>query len=85
MHKRDQQTVQGKSLQILNCKLAVFFCIQNLSNLKLLGLDLLQSVVPVVFVFCKLPPIFGALSQFCNLDDFSRRLLVIVCGGEERH
>ena len=28
---------QGKLLQILNCKLAVFFCIQNLSNLKLLG------------------------------------------------
>ena len=85
MNRLFKAVQQGKSLQILNHKLAVFFCIQNLSNLKLLGLDLLQSVVPVVFVFCKLPPIFGALSQFCNLDDFSRRLLVIVCGGEERH
>ena len=80
MNKLFKAVQQGKLPQILNCKLAVFFCIQNLSNLKLLGLDLLQSVVPVVFVFCKLPPIFGALSQFCNLDDFSRRLLIIVCG-----
>ena len=41
--KRDQQyfkAEQGKFLQILNCKLAVFFCIQNLSNLKLIGGDL---------------------------------------------
>ena len=40
MNRLFKAVQQGKFLQILNCKLAVIFCIQNLSNLKLLGLDL---------------------------------------------
>ena len=40
MNRLFKAVQQGKFLQILNCKLAVIFCIQNLSNLKLLGGDL---------------------------------------------
>ena len=43
----------------------------------------MKIFAPAIFAFCKLPHIVGALSLFCNLDDFSRRLLVIVCGGRE--
>ena len=57
---------------------------KRVENFKLnLNVKIFQILCQRYLLFCKLPHIFGALSLFCNLDDFSRRLLVIVCGGRE--